>query len=521
MYLNDKEKLDLDFYTISNPDLDHLSHTELEKHWESLGVKENRYPNLESFELDWQKLSLESKFFYSNYLICNPDLNFAHEIEAQIHYLKFGRFENRPISVKYSDQLIKGLSELYNSFAIDINLLNLDEINFDFLLSSSQIVFTPKLLDFDFDISQLRKIALAKYISILDTVPAPSTLSLILELFQRIDRAAKEPKSSLLIAMLRVEIFRLIQVSENSTNRDFIHPIGAPSPTSKNLFQLELTKLKKSRIKNSIYNLIDLITRSFNRIKIKYVKKPPKLSLITSLYNADQFIEPFLKNITSTRLFSRCELIIVDADSPGNELNIIKAFQNEFSNIKYVKTEKRIGIYEAWNFAIRMAQAPYLSNANVDDLHCRNHFSTLIKFLDSNTEIKVAYGNFYYSIEPNIYPWMAKKINIKSKLPLTTKHNLLDFNAPHCTPIWRKSIHNEIGYFDEKFKSAGDWEFWLRAAKCNQKFGQIQKPLSIYYLNPKGISTSSDSRDSIEQRMIRSQYLDLLMEEDQVISIFG
>ena len=32
-------------------------------------------------------------------------------------------------------------------------------------------------------------------------------------------------------------------------------------------------------------------------------------------------------------------------------------------------------------------------------------------------------------------------------------------------PMWRKSLHDKYGYFDETFSSSGDWEFWLRIAE--------------------------------------------------------
>jgi len=31
-------------------------------------------------------------------------------------------------------------------------------------------------------------------------------------------------------------------------------------------------------------------------------------------------------------------------------------------------------------------------------------------------------------------------------------------------PLWRRSIHERHGWFDESFKVAGDYEFWLRIA---------------------------------------------------------
>ena len=64
---------------------------------------------------------------------------------------------------------------------------------------------------------------------------------------------------------------------------------------------------------------------------------------------------------------------------------------------------------------------------------------------------------------------------------------------PHASPMWRKSYHEKYGYFDEKYRSSGDWEMWLRGASQGSKFKKIYEVLGLYYFNPTGISTNPDN----------------------------
>ena len=67
-------------------------------------------------------------------------------------------------------------------------------------------------------------------------------------------------------------------------------------------------------------------------------------------------------------------------------------------------------------------------------------------------------------------------------------------NMPHSSPMWRKSLHKEAGFFDQKYNSAGDWEMWLRAVSKGSKFKKIgSTPLGLYYFNPTGISTNPEN----------------------------
>ncbi|RYH29066.1 MAG: DUF4214 domain-containing protein, partial [Alcaligenaceae bacterium] len=94
------------------------------------------------------------------------------------------------------------------------------------------------------------------------------------------------------------------------------------------------------------------------------IQREPEIlvSIIASLYCGGEYIERYLENITSQTIFTdRCELIIIDADSPENEAVAIARYMERFPNIVYHRADSRIGIYEAWNLGVRMARGRYLT----------------------------------------------------------------------------------------------------------------------------------------------------------------
>ena len=62
---------------------------------------------------------------------------------------------------------------------------------------------------------------------------------------------------------------------------------------------------------------------------------------------------------------------------------------------------------------------------------------------------------------------------------------------PGPMPMWRKSVHDKVGFFKEDMRYAGDWEFFLRLVSAGSKFKKIDVPLGLYYYNNDGLSTSS------------------------------
>ena len=111
-------------------------------------------------------------------------------------------------------------------------------------------------------------------------------------------------------------------------------------------------------------------------------------------------------------------------------------------------------------------------------------------------DIDVVYQDFYYSFDPDLDFDQVAAFGFKSELPIVTPHNLLAFNSPHNAPMWRKSLHQELGLFDTSYRSAGDYEFWVRcmAGANHKRFGKINTPHVVYYQNPEGISTRPDTR---------------------------
>ena len=179
------------------------------------------------------------------------------------------------------------------------------------------------------------------------------------------------------------------------------------------------------------------------------VEQLPKISIITSVYNGDEHIEEFMENITSQTIFEeKCELVIINAASPGNEEETILKYKEKFpENIIYEKLDTDPGIYATWNHAIKRSTGTFLTNANLDDRKAPNFMETLATSLAQNASVDLVYSENYLTMEPHetfekntsngqVYP--AEEFSIEA---------MLRGNPPHCMPMWRKEIHDKNGYF--------------------------------------------------------------------------
>jgi glycosyltransferase involved in cell wall biosynthesis len=230
------------------------------------------------------------------------------------------------------------------------------------------------------------------------------------------------------------------------------------------------------------------------------------VSAIASLYRGKKFLKTFLDNITSQTIFDRSELIIIDADSPEGEWEIIEDYQRRYPNIVYKRINYKIGIYDAWNIGVELSRGRYLTNVNLDDLRRRDSFELQSSCLDRHKFADITYQDFFYSLEPLLSFDEVVALGFKAELPLVTPHSLLAFNLPHNAPMWRRNLHDEVGLFDTSYKSAGDWEFWLRCIAQGKSFFKLNTPHVVYFQNPEGISTRPDSKGIEEAGRILKHY---------------
>lgn len=215
-----------------------------------------------------------------------------------------------------------------------------------------------------------------------------------------------------------------------------------------------------------------------------------RVSVITSIFKAGDFILDFLQDIKRQSIFHECEFLLLDAGSPDNEFVAIEPYLS-YPNIKYVNIGN-CSIYEAWNKGIEMSSSDLLSNWNTDDRRSYNSLQKQVEFLENNPDSDCCYGATIVSRRPNEIFEFCQSNEMMPILEGTLENQFL-FNSPHCLPVWRKSIHERFGLFDTNYISAADYDMWFRVLKNGGKLSKMDIISGLYYRNPSGISTGIDT----------------------------
>jgi glycosyltransferase involved in cell wall biosynthesis len=176
------------------------------------------------------------------------------------------------------------------------------------------------------------------------------------------------------------------------------------------------------------------------------------LSIITVNLNNDKGLKKTIASVLAQEGMS-FEFIVMDGGSVENSVQCIR--ENE-KQISYWTSEKDGGIYAAMNKGLKKAQGDYVLFLNSgDSLSTPNILQEIHPLLEESPSILSC--GLMVENESGGYD---QRIPIQSY----TYQNIFLNSLPHQSTLIKRSLFQTWGTYDEGFRIAADWEFWLRIA---------------------------------------------------------
>jgi len=183
--------------------------------------------------------------------------------------------------------------------------------------------------------------------------------------------------------------------------------------------------------------------------KLNKAEKLPKVTLIVPAYNEGSKIAESIKSIKQVDYPKELlQIIVVNDGSTDNTSQVIK---NNIKNITFLDNKKNKGKAACLNQAIRMSKGEFIGTMDADSEVSRDILKKTIPYFK---EQKVGAVTVTVKVK-NPHNFLQKVIEIEYALGLSLALKVLSyFNTVHVTPgpfsIYRKSMFNKIGLFDEK-----------------------------------------------------------------------
>lgn len=180
------------------------------------------------------------------------------------------------------------------------------------------------------------------------------------------------------------------------------------------------------------------------------------VSVIMTAYNCEKYIEDSIKSVLDQDYFN-FELIIVNDCSSDNTSNIISKFKD--SRIKYIENKNNLGLVKSANIGLRAVKGEYISRIDSDDVWEKQKLSKQISFLKENDLCLVGCRAKLIDSEGNEIGFFNYP---KNKIILNKLYLLISNPFINSSVLFKKEIINKVGYYNESFVLAEDYELWTR-----------------------------------------------------------
>lgn len=220
------------------------------------------------------------------------------------------------------------------------------------------------------------------------------------------------------------------------------------------------------------------LTRPSRIHALSRVTGPPRISVIISSYKNARFVPGKLAEIEAQTAFPESEFLFVETGSPEKERELFAPFCRVHPNCRLIVTEERKTLYEAWNLGWKDARAPIVCYSNMDDAMHPRLLEEVIAAMDREQWDACTVLIAKQPLDAESRNWSRA-----NGLPLSTR--------PGPFTAWRRELSETIGWFDERFRAAGDKEFWGRLAAAGLRVGLIPKVLYLYTQNPQSLSLAA------------------------------
>lgn len=224
------------------------------------------------------------------------------------------------------------------------------------------------------------------------------------------------------------------------------------------------------------------------------------ISVVIPAYNVARYIKQSLFSVMS-QTYKEFEIIIVNDGSTDNTGEILAEYAKKDSRITII-TQDNKGLAAARNTGLRNAKSEYICIFDSDDIMLPDKLLKQYKFLESHPEYDITYSDLYHFIDgkKSIYHHPMRALSDPQYNSLLYG-NVINPN----TVFFRSSVFEQYGGFDESFRSAEDWEFWLNLSFNGVNFGYQPERLTLYRVRGDSLSSNSIMMSVTPIRVLEKQ----------------
>ena len=202
------------------------------------------------------------------------------------------------------------------------------------------------------------------------------------------------------------------------------------------------------------------------------------VSICIPTYNGEKYLKECLDSVLA-QSYKSFEIIIVDDCSNDKTIDISSSYLEQDDRIRLYTNEINLGLVENWNKCISLAKGEWIKFVFQDDTISFNCIETMVNTVEEADVLIACKRTFlldekaseetvsYYENEVITF----EKLNIPAQTVFISPDQISNMGAENIcmnfigeptSVMFRRSITNELGFFNSNLKQICDLEYFLR-----------------------------------------------------------
>ncbi|MEA5553325.1 glycosyltransferase family 2 protein [Anabaena cylindrica UHCC 0172] len=194
------------------------------------------------------------------------------------------------------------------------------------------------------------------------------------------------------------------------------------------------------------------------------------VSVIIPVYNDSRLLSTL--DTLKKQSYFNCQIIVVDDCS--DKVNI-KNICDNFFGVKYIKSNVNVGSYACRNIGTKAALGDILAFTDSDCILDKDWIKLGVDFIKKNNLSIVGGKIQMIGFEFKIDEYLDSCLHLRQDIWVSKRNFAATGNA-----FIKKEVFEEVGLFDEKLRSMGDFEFGNRAFIKGYKIGYAEDAIAYH-----------------------------------------
>ena len=177
------------------------------------------------------------------------------------------------------------------------------------------------------------------------------------------------------------------------------------------------------------------------------------------VHNAVPFLNESVKSILNQTL-SNFEFVIFDDASSDGSLELLREWSRRDKRITLYESKQRLGLSGSSNAVVSKARAPIVARMDADDVAHPDRLSRQWDIMARHSDV-VLIGALCNGIDAT-----GREVRPRDRWRLVRRSSYIPF--PHGSAMFRRSVFDEVGGYDEGSLVAEDQDLFARMAKCGR-----------------------------------------------------